>query len=114
MSAHSNKDITQLRDAIFLAEQSRSITPDISILKAKEHQTVTLAQLQNSLSPSEVILEYVVDDPASYCLIITKNNHRIVKLAGKTIISSAVVNYLKEVKAKHAASAEARTCFNCF
>ena len=111
MSAHSNQQIAQLRDAIFLAEQSRSITPDISILKAKEHQTVTLAQLQNSLSPSEVILEYVVDDPASYCLVVTKNNHRIVKLAGKTTISSAVVNYLKEVKAKHAASTESRKLF---
>ena len=48
MSAHSDQDIAQLRDAIFLAEQSRSITPEISILKAKEHKTITLAQLQNS------------------------------------------------------------------
>ena len=35
MAAHSDQDIAQLRDAIFLAEQSRSITPEISILKAK-------------------------------------------------------------------------------
>jgi CHAT domain-containing protein len=111
MSAHSDQDIAQLRDAIFLAEQSRSITPEISILKAKEHQTVTLAQLQSSLSPSEAVLEYVVDDPASYCLMITRHNYRIVKLAGKAIISPAVATYLKEVKAKHAARAEARKLF---
>ncbi len=111
MAAHSDQDIAQLRDAIFLAEQSRSITPEISILKAKEHQTVTLAQLQNSLSPSEAVLEYVVDDPASYCLIITRKNYRIAKLAGKGTISPVVAAYLTEVKAKHAAHAEARKLF---
>ena len=111
MSAHSDRDIAQLRDAIFVAEQSRSITPEISILKAKEHQTVTLAQVQQNLSPSEAVLEYVVDDPASYCLIITRKNYRIAKLAGKGIISPAVAAYLMEVKAKHVAGAEARKLF---
>ena len=111
MSAHSDQDIAQLRDAIFLAEQSRSITPEISILKAKEHKTITLAQLQNSLSAQEAVLEYVVDDPASYCLIVTRNSHRIAKLAGKNTISPAVAAYLKEVKAKHPARAEARNLY---
>ena len=111
MAAHSNRDIAQLRDAIFLAEQSRSISPEISILKAKEHQTVTLAQLQNTLSPSEVILEYVVADPASYCLVITRKNYRIAKLAGKGTISPVVAAYLTEVKAKHSASTDARKLF---
>ena len=111
MSARSNQDIGHLRDAIFLAEQSRSITPEISILKAKEHQTVTLLQLQNSLSPQEAVLEYVLDDPASYCLIITKRDHRIAKLAGQAAISPVVAAYLKEVKARHAARAEAQKLF---
>ncbi len=111
MAAHSDRDIEQLRDAIFLAEQSRSITPEISILKAKEHQTVTLVQLQSSLSPSEAVLEYVVDDPASYCLVITRENYRIAKLPGKGAISPAVTAYLKEVKAKRAARTEARKLF---
>ena len=111
MSAHSNQEIAKLRDAIFLAEQSRSVTPDISILKAKEHQTVTLAQLQNSLSLQEALLEYVVDDPASYCLIATRKGSRIVKLAGKSSISPAVAAYLKEAKAKHPARAEARKLY---
>lgn len=111
MSAHSNQDIAQLRDAIFLAEQSRSITPEISILKAKEHQAVNLVQLQNSLSPQEAVLEYVVGDPASYCLIVTRNGSRIAKLAGKSTVSSAVASYLKEAKAKHSARAEARALY---
>jgi CHAT domain-containing protein len=111
MSAHSNQDIVQLRDAIFMAEQSRSITPEINILKAKEHQVISLVQLQNSLSAQEAVLEYVLDDPASYCLIVTKNGYRIAKLAGRATISPALVAYLKEAKAKHPAQAEARTLY---
>ena len=110
-NAHSDRDIEQLRDAIFFAEQSRSITPEISILKAKEHQTITLEQLQKSLSPQEAVLEYVVDDPASYCLIITQRDYRIAKLAGKETISLAVATYLREVKAKHVARAEASNLY---
>jgi len=34
MTARSTADIERLRDAIFLAEQSRSIVPELSILKA--------------------------------------------------------------------------------
>ncbi|PYY13589.1 MAG: hypothetical protein DMG60_21620, partial [Acidobacteria bacterium] len=111
MAAHSNTEINQLRDAIFLAEQSRSITPEFSILKAKEHQAVTLAQLQQSLSPSEAVLEYVIDDPASYCLIVTATGHRIASLAGKQTISPALFAYLREVKTKHSARSEARNLY---
>ncbi len=50
MSARPNQEIANLRDAIFLAEQSRSITPEISILKTNEHQTITLPQFQGGLS----------------------------------------------------------------
>jgi CHAT domain-containing protein len=111
MAAHSNREIEQLRDAIFVAEQSRSIAPEISILKAKEHQTIRLEEFQRSLSPSEAVLEYVIDDPASYCLIITRTKQRIAKLTGKRTISPVVAAYLKEVKAKHAARAEARRLY---
>lgn len=112
MAAHSDREIRELRDAIFLAEQSRSITPEISILKAKEHQAVTLAQLQKSLAPSEAVLEYVVDDPASYCLVITLDRARIAKLPGKQAILPLVTAYLAEVQAKRPARDEARRLFD--
>jgi hypothetical protein len=41
MAAQSDQQIRELRDAIFLAEQSRSITPEISILKVKGYESVT-------------------------------------------------------------------------
>jgi CHAT domain-containing protein len=106
--AHSDKDIEKLRDQIFLAEQSRSVTPDVSILKAREHQVITSRQLQDSLSSSEALLEYVVDDPSSYCLVITRTSIRIVKLPAKETLSPLVVAYLDKLKAKERADDEAR------
>ena len=112
MAARSDRDIRELRDEIFLAEQFRSITPEISILKSNVHRAITLKELQSSLSPSEAVLEYVIDEPASYCVVITRENARIVKLPGKQVISPLVSAYLSEVKAKHSAQDQARRLYD--
>src|SRR5579864_147626 len=111
-TARSDREIRQLRDEIFLAEQSRSIAPGIRILKSNVHRAITLKELQSSLSRSELVLEYVVDDPASYCLVITREGAHIVKLPGKQMISPLVSAYLSEVKAKHATHDEARRLYD--
>jgi CHAT domain-containing protein len=107
MAARSDRDIRELRDEIFLAEQFRSITPEISILKSNAHRVITLKELQASLSVSEAVLEYVIDEPASYCVVITRENARIVNMPGKQVISPLVSAYLSEVKAKHSAQDQA-------
>jgi hypothetical protein len=55
--ADSNKDIEKLRDQIFLAEQFRSVTPDVSILKAREHQVITsgLSRSKHYQTPRSVV-----------------------------------------------------------
>jgi CHAT domain-containing protein len=112
MAAHSDQEIRQLRDEIFLAEQSSSVTPEISILKSNVHRAINLKQLQSSLSPSEAVLEYVVDDPASYCVVVSHDDSHIVKLPGKKAISPLVSEYLREVKAKHSAYEQARRLYD--
>jgi CHAT domain-containing protein len=111
-AAHSDKDIEKLRDQIFLAEQFRSVTPEVSILKAREHQVITVRQLQDSLSISEAVLEYVIDDPASYCLVITRTSISIVKLPGKQALSSLAIAYLDKLKAKERARDDARHLYD--
>jgi CHAT domain-containing protein len=109
---HSDKDIEKLRNQIFLAEQFRSVTPEVSILKTREHQVITLRQLQDSISVSEALLEYVLDDPASYCLVITRSSIHIVKLPGKQELSSLAMAYLDKLKAKELVSDEARHLYD--
>jgi len=112
MAARSDQDIRDLRDAIFLAEQSRSVTPEISILQSGVHRGITLPELQGSLSSSEAVLEYVVNEPTSYCLVITRENAWIARLPGKQKISQLVSSYLSEVKAKHPAHDEGRHLYD--
>jgi CHAT domain-containing protein len=111
-AARSTSDVRQIRDQIFLVEQTRWITPEISILKAKSHDPVSMEQVQRSLDPAMVILEYVVADPRSYCLVISKTEARILPLAGKQSIEALIAAYLKAVKAKAPAHNEARLLYD--
>jgi hypothetical protein len=107
-AARSTAEVRRIRDQIFLVEQSRWITPEISILKAQSHDPISLDRVQKSIAPSAAILEYVMTDPKSYCLVIANSGRQMVPLAPKKEINGLVASYLKAVKAKTPAHAEAR------
>jgi len=109
--ARSTSDVRRIRDQIFLVQQARWVTPEISILKARSHDQVSMEQVQRSLGPSAVILEYVVADPHSYCLVISKTDARIVRLAAGRNIEALIAAYLNTVKAKTPAHTEARALY---
>lgn len=108
--ARSTSEVRQIRDEIFVVEQTRWITPEISILKAKSHEPVRMEQIQRTLDSASVILEYVI--PHSYCLVISKTEARILPLAGRQSIEVLIATYLKAVKAKAPAHAEARRLYD--
>jgi CHAT domain-containing protein len=112
IGAHSTAEVRRIRDQIFLVEQSRWITPEISILKAQSRERVGIERVQRSLSPSAAILEYVVAEPHSYCLVISYRGSRIVTLTGRHRIEALVMAYLKAVKAKQSAHDEARHLYD--
>ena len=80
MAARSTDEVRSLRDQIFMMEQTRWVTPGVSVLKTKSRETVGLEQIQLALAPSTVLLEYVIADPSSYCLTISRSGvpHRAV------------------------------------
>jgi len=110
--ARSNADVRNIRDQIFLVEQNRWVTPEISILKAESHKQVSMEDVQQSLAPSAVILEYVVANPRSYCLQISRTEARIIPLTSGQHIETIIAAYLKAVKAKGAARTEARVLYD--
>jgi len=110
--ARSTSDVHRVRDQIFMAEQSRWINPEINILKAQAQSTIGIDRVQHSLDVSAVVLEYVVADPKSYCLVISRTDSHIVRLPGKQQIEALVAAYLKAVKAKQDAYAEARNLYD--
>jgi CHAT domain-containing protein len=84
----------------------------VSMLKTKSRETVGLDQIQHALAPSAVLLEYVIADPSSYCLTISRSGSRIVRLGSKARIEELVAAYLKAVKAKLPAMIEGRNLYD--
>ena len=63
---------------------------------------IPLRTLQASLRPDEMLLEYVLDEPQSYCLRITRTSAAVVVLpGGRKRVEDLVENYLTAVRSRH-------------
>lgn len=105
-NAKSAEQVRQIRDRIFLAEQARWLTPASSPLKSEPWKTIPLDDVRESLATKELILEYVVAEPHSYCLAIRRDRARVIPLPGRESIETSVAAYLKTLKTKGASKAE--------
>ena len=64
------------------------------------------------MRPDEVLLEYILSEPASYCIVITKKSFDILALAGRRKIEALVDGYLSEVRGLKSGSDEARQLYS--
>ena len=61
-----------------------------------------LKAIQGSLRPDETVLEYVLSDPYSYCVWISKTKAGLtVLMAGRQQIEELTRRYLEEIRARH-------------
>jgi len=60
---------------------------------------VDLATLQHLLHPNEAVFEYVMDDPKSYCLVVTNGTVKKYELVGRSIVQKAIAAYLDDTNA---------------
>ena len=107
----SREQIHEIRDKIFLAEQARWLTPVSGTWRPKPWQTIPLESIRESLAASEVVLEYVLTEPHSYCLVITHDSARIVPLPARVSIESSVLGYLKTLKTKASSKSQGRELY---
>ena len=105
--AKSAEQIHQIRDKIFLAEEARWVTPASSTWKSRPWQTAPLERIRAGLNADELVLEYVMAQPHSYCLVVGPDSVRIVPLADRATIESLVLAYLKTLKTKGTSKAQA-------
>ncbi len=104
--AESSEQIRQIRDRIFLAEQARWLTPGSSPLKSEPWKPIPLDRVRASLAATELLLEYVVAEPRSYCLVIGRDFARITRLPGRESIDDVVGGYVRTLKTKRASNQE--------
>lgn len=93
-----------LFDQLFAAEQLLARQRKVSPLfgsGTKRWKPLPLAALQRSLHSDEMLLEYVLSEPHSYCLLIGHNKATITVLAaGKKHIEDLVENYVADVRSR--------------
>ena len=70
MARNSTAEIQKIRDQMFFLEQARWVTPEVSILKSKRYSHVSLGAVQRTMSTNATIIEYVLAEPSSWCLVI--------------------------------------------
>lgn len=83
----------RLMDAIFETEQELAPEPGARM----PDKPVPLRTLQRDLEPDEVALEYVLDEPHSYCLVITREHVRLIKVQGAKQIKKLVTEYRNNI-----------------
>lgn len=98
--AKSLAQIREIRDKIFVAEEGRWTASASNPWKAHPWQTIPLEQIQQALGRDTVLLEYVIAEPHSYCLIITRDGDRIISLPGRSTVEKLVRAYVNTLKTR--------------
>jgi CHAT domain-containing protein len=111
-TAASNAAVQRVRDRIFYLEQARWATSDATTLKAQLNKQIPLSRVQKALQPNEAILEYVLTEPHSYCLRVTRDRAQILPLPdGQRHIEKLVASYRESMGRKRSESPEAKALY---
>jgi tetratricopeptide (TPR) repeat protein len=79
---------------------------------AKPSQPVTLAGLQRDLPTGHAVLEYLLAEPRSYCLFVTRDRSAIIEIPGKAEISKGVDAHLSAIERRSDLSQPGRKLFD--
>jgi len=80
-----------ITDLLNLEQQAGQIEAQADPPRLRQQtQPIPITRLQKALATDEAILEYVLTDPASYCLVISRDNARVFKLASRAQIGKQV------------------------
>lgn len=114
VSSSSPKNRSLLLDQLFYTEIGRWVEQEMSQTPSivKQLPTVTLKLLQKALKPNEILLEYVLAEPQSYCLAITATSTRIIPLTSKEKLDAQVASLAKAVQKQEDFSRTGRALYD--
>jgi len=106
----------QLMEKVFLDEQfmAARTQPANALQDATLHsKPVDLVKLETVLTPDEVVLEYVLAEPVSFCLVIDRKGTNIIALpAGEKEIEQTTTRYLGQIGAAKRDDEDAKKLYN--
>lgn len=110
LSATGRAERQRLLDQIFIAEgQLAPVTSELfRRTRTAPRRPMTLRDVQQALRPDEVLLEFTLTEPDSFCLVVTRSSARLQRLGGKAAIETEVTSLLNAVREGKDAATEAR------
>ena len=99
MRTQSPSERRQLLDQLWEAEQRsklRGAEPGASLVVGGNRATART--LQRTLARNELVLEYLLSDPESYCLVISRSGIRLAKLASRARIETLVDRFTQDLR----------------
>jgi CHAT domain-containing protein len=103
MQTNSPEEREQLMDKLVEYERRLGLawTKDDAPGHGLPAQPASLSNVQEVLKPDEVLLEYVLDDPASFCVVVSQNIAYVRVLpAGRKEIENLSQKFVGEIRAK--------------
>lgn len=90
LRARTRAERDRLLDDIFVAEERLApVTTELFAQASRSPRSaVSIGRLQTALRPDEVLLEYALAEPTSFVIVITSNTARVLKLPGRSAITS--------------------------
>ncbi len=116
LDTSDRSNLTALQDRLLVAEQlagSQSEAADAKRGEAIQTQNIHLASMRAVLLPDELLLEYVLAEPTSFCLAIDQKHAVIIPLpAGGNEIEQVAERYLGQISAAKNDDADARKLYD--
>ena len=99
MRSQAPRERRQLLDQLWEAEQrSKAQGPERRVSLLVGGQRANAKALQQTLADDELVLEYVLTEPQSYCLVIGRSRIRIAKLPSRAHIEPLVDRFIEEIR----------------
>lgn len=109
--ATNQRERQRVLDEIFTAElQLAPIATELysQARRAGPRAPVSLADLQRSLRDDELFLEFVLAEPASYCLVVSRRAARVQRLPASSVLEPQIQSLISRIRGGDAATGEAR------
>lgn len=114
-SSRSATEIRSIRNDLFIRELGRWLPQRVAqplVKPAGQDGPVPLDRIREALAKDHIILEYVLGEPHSYCLVLTRDGITFIELASGQSISALANEYLDGVKKRQATAGLGKRLFS--
>ncbi len=109
LRAKTAKDLQSIRSDLFIAEAAQLAVADNPLVVPR--QAISIQELQKNLNSDDLLLEYVLADPQSFCFIITRTSARLIELPSAKELDPKLTAYFDALQKKQVAASTAQALY---